>query len=178
MDSSSTKDVPTVPPPATQEPFLVTDSPTREEPPISLAGQPVRQVVDPLDGMEAAVRANISKETEEYVRSTGSKYYTHIVRTMSSSSISSPRDPKAIVFPIAELPMAEPEVDSPPMLAKLSSKERSKIYADMFKVVPKEYRQSLPGFEEAHIGQMQAIAADVCLLSFIFMFSNLFIPYT
>ena len=145
---------------------MVTNSPSREEPPFSLAGQPVRQLVDPLDGMEPAVRANISKEIEEHVRSSGSKYYTHIVRTMSNSSISSPRDPKATVFPIAKLPMVEPEVESLPTLAKLSSKERTKVYAYMFNAVPKEYRQSLPGFEEAHIGQMQAISADVHFLTF------------
>ena len=160
IGSSGSQAIPIAPPPS-QEPVMVTDSPSREEPPISLAGQPIRQVIDPLDGMDPAVRANITQETEELVRSSGSKYYTHIVRTMSSSNISSPRDPKATVFPIAELQMAEPEVESIPMLAKLSSKERTKIYTDMFKAVPKEYRQSLPGFEEAQIGQMQAIAADV-----------------
>ena len=163
--SSGSADIAIVPP-TSQEPVALTDSPIREEPPISLAGQSVRHVVDPLAGMDKDVRANISKETEELVRASGSKYYTHIVQTLSNSSISSPRDPKAIVFPIAERSVTEPEVDSVPLLAKFTSKERTKIYTDMYKAVPKEYRQSLPGFEEGQIGQMQSMAADVCLLTY------------
>ena len=59
---------------------------------------------DPLAGLNEFIKSKIPQAAQDQARSSGGKYYPNIVRTMSSrssgSGISSPRDPKAVVFPV------------------------------------------------------------------------------
>ena len=70
--------------------------------------------VDPLAGIAEAVRRNIPLKAAERARNSGGKFYSNIIttcRSSSSSSIVSPRDSKAVVFPI-EIPDPQKDIDA------------------------------------------------------------------
>ncbi|XP_056683090.1 uncharacterized protein [Spinacia oleracea] len=125
---------------------------------------------DPLAGIPEVVRRNIPLKTAERARNSGGKFYSNIVttcRSSSSSSLVSPRDSKAVVFPI-EIPDPQTDIDAEldqiPSSGGFNSHDRRKIMTLMRNAIPPQYAETLPEAAENMLAAMQSSALDMFIL--------------
>ena len=116
---------------------------------------PTKPDEDPFSGFKEYLLRNMPESAKARARASGGNFYTNRVYTCSSSTsnISSPRDPKATVFPI---PIADDEdtllgfLDDEgdnilPQSKRFDSKAKKKMVAEMVKCAPEGYTETLRG---------------------------------
>ena len=136
---------------------------------------------DPLAGIPEVVRRNIPLRAAERDRNSGGKFYSNIVttfRSSSSSSLVSPRDSKAVVFPI-EIPDPQKdigaELDQIPSSGGFNSHDRRKIMTLMCSAIPPQYAETLPEAAENMLAAMQSSALDVSFVIPLFLHTRFFL---
>lgn len=125
-----------------------------------------------LKELDDYIEKNIPESVKQRARTSSGKFYSNRVLTISSgSSISSPRDPKATVFPIpipasdeSVLGYLDDEGDSTlPQSKKFDAPAKKKMVGEMLKCAPEGYTNTLRGYNEAHVGPIMTDLANVSI---------------
>ena len=139
--------------------------------------EPTPPDTDFMEGLKKKLDGNLSSAIMAGARASGGKYYPNVVCTMRSSSdsaFSSPRDPKAIVFPVrvgeessSRGSFLNEEEDVPPTSRKYDASYKKTLTREMLKCGEDEYKESLRGLSRGHFQPIFNNLAEVYFLSLI-----------